>query len=241
MSSLIILGSGAVFVAALLGGLTGFGFSLLVTPLLLLLGLSSATAVAISLAIALFTRVVVVFRLRRFVRLRRAVPLTVASIPGLVVGAAVGGTVSPRMVHIATGLLVTLVAPLLLLMRPGTGDKPPSRYVLSGFAGGLLATTTSMNGVPAALMLSAEDADQRSFIADLAVYFVLSNIVGLSVLTIRDGVHLSIVELCAWWLPGALVANWAGTALAPRIRPKVFRVITCVLIMMTGIATLVTA
>lgn len=239
--SVIIVGIGAVFVAALLGGLTGFGFNLLVTPLLLMLGLPSATAISVTLAIALFTRVAVVFRLWRFVRMRRAVPLTLASIPGLLVGAAVGGALSPRVVHIVTGLLVILVAPMLLMQKPGAGDTPASGYVLSGFAGGLLATTTSMNGVPAALMLSTEDADQRSFIADLAVYFVLSNIVGLLVLTIRDGVHLSTVELCAWWLPGALVANWVGTALAPRIRPRVFRLTTCVLIMMTGIAALVTA
>ncbi|MEU5849436.1 sulfite exporter TauE/SafE family protein [Saccharopolyspora shandongensis] len=241
MSFLVAGGAGAIVLAAFLGGLTGFGFNLVATPLLLLLGMEPAAAVAINLTIALITRVVVAFRLRPFIRWRRALPLTAASIPGLVLGAVVGGMVDPSLLRIMTGILVLIVTPVLVLRRPTPGDKSPAKYALAGFSGGALATTTSLNGVPVALSLSAEAADQRSFIADLAVYFVLSNIVGLGVLLVRDGVDLSDVGLLAWWLPGAVLANWVGTAVAPRINPKVFRLITCGLVMAAGVATLVSA
>lgn len=241
MSIVILGGIGVIAVAAFLGGLTGFGFNLIATPLLLLLGVAPATAVAISLAIALLTRVAVVYRLRQFIRWRRALPLTAASIPGLLVGAGVGGALDPVYLRVVTGVLVLIAAPILMLRRPRAQHGSPARYALSGFAGGALATTTSLNGVPVALSLSAEAADQRSFIADLAVYFVLSNIAGLSVLLVRDGVHVTYFELLAWWLPCALVANWSGTALAPRINPKVFRLMTCGLIMAAGVATLASA
>lgn len=239
MSTMILWGIVAVFIAALLGGVTGFGFNLVATPLLLLLGVAPATAVAINLAIALLTRVSVMVRLRRFIRWRRALPLTAASVPGLFAGAVIGGAIDEGALRVVAGVVVLVVSPILMLRRRVGGGRIRSRYALSGFTGGALATTTSLNGVPVALTLAADEADQRSFLADLAVYFVLSNVVALSVLALRDGVSGTHLLLLAWWLPGALLANWVGTALGQRIAPERFRVITCCLAMAAGVLTLV--
>ena len=241
MTTVILVGLGIVAVAALLGGMTGFGFSIVATPLLLALGVAPSTTVAVTLTIALVTRAQVVYRLRRFIRWPRALPLTAASLPGLVVGAGVGAALDPHYLRIGTGVLVVVAAPVMLLTRPRAQRGSPARYVLSGFAGGALATTTSLNGIPPALGLSADATDQRSFIADLAVYFVLSNIAGLSILLARDGLSLHHLGLLAWWLPCALEANRAGTALAPRIDPARFRLITCGLVIAAGVATLTSA
>lgn len=241
MTVLVAGGIGAVFIAAFLGGMTGFGYNLIATPLLMLLGAHPATAVAINLAIALITRVAVMFRLRSYIRWRRAVPLTAGSVPGLLVGAVASGAIDPTSIRIVAGSLVIVVAPLLLIRRPSPGDKSPVQYAMSGLAGGVLGTSTSLNGVPVALTLSADEHDQRSFIADLAVFFVLSNLIGLVILGFRDGVALETVGLLAWWLPGALLANWLGTTVGSRISPKIFWLITCVLVIAAGIATLVSA
>ena len=241
MTTVILGGLGIVSVAALLGGMTGFGFNIVATPLLLVLGVAPSTAIAVTLTIALATRVQVVYRLRQFIRWPRAVPLTAASLPGLVVGAGVGAALDPHYLRIGTGVLVKIAAPIMTLTRPSAQRGSPARYVVSGFAGGALATTTSLYGIPPALGLSADATDQRSFIADLAVYFVLSNVVGLSILLVRDGVHLVHLGLLAWWLPCALAANWVGTVLAPRIDPARFRLITCGLVIAAGVATLTSA
>lgn len=241
MTTVILGGLGIVSVAAFLGGMTGFGFNIVATPLLLVLGVAPSTAVAVTLAIALVTRLQVVYRLRQFIRWPRALPLTLASLPGLVVGAGIGGALDPHYLRIGTGVLAMIAAPIMLLTRPTAQRGSPARYVVSGFAGGALATTTSLNGIPPALGLSADAADQRSFIADLAVYFVLSNIIGLSILLARDGVELDHLGLLAWWLPCALAANLAGTLLAPRIDPARFRLITCGLVVAAGVATLTSA
>lgn len=91
------------------------------------------------------------------------------------------------------------------------------------------------------LTLSADAHDQRSFIADLAVYFVVSNVIGLTILSVRDGVNWGDLVLLAWWLPVSLAANWLGTALGSRIAPRVFRLSTFVLMVAAGVASLVTA
>lgn len=237
----VMWGVVAVGIAAFLGGLTGFGYSLIATPLLLTLGLHPAAAVTINLTIALITRVAVTVRLRSYVRWRRALSLTIGSVPGLLLGAVVGDVLDPSAVRVVAGVLVLVVAPILMVRQPKPGNKPLSRYAFAGFVGGVLGTSTSLNGVPAAVMLSADQQDQRSFIADLAVFFVFGNALSLIVLSVRDGIDPSNLRLLAWWLPGALVANVLGTSLAPRINSEVFRVITCVLVMAAGVATLVSA
>lgn len=241
MTTVILGGLGIVTVAALLGGMTGFGFNIVATPLLLLLGVAPSTAVAVTLTIALVTRVQVVYRLRQFIRWPRALPLSAASLPGLVVGASIGAVLDPQHLRIGTGVLAMIAAPIMVLSRSRARRGSFARYAMSGFAGGALATTTSLNGIPPALGLSADAADQRSFIADLAVYFVLSNIVGLLILLVRDGVDPAHLELLGWWLPCALAANWAGTALVPRIDPARFRLITCGLVVAAGVVTLASA
>ncbi|MBB3664209.1 hypothetical protein FB384_003113 [Prauserella sediminis] len=238
MSTVIVGGAGIVILAAVLGGMTGFGYNLIATPLILLLGFDPPTVVAVNLAIALATRVSVVARLWHSIRWRRAIPLAVASFPGLVVGALLGGLIDPSGIRLVTGVVVLVVAPVMVFRTPSPGERSRSRYALAGFAGGALGTTTSLNGVPVALTLAADTDGQRSFIADLAVYFVSSNVVGLVVLGVRDGAFLGDVGLLAWWLPGALVANWIGTAWGGRVRPDVFRIATFVLVMAAGVATL---
>lgn len=239
--STVVAGVGIVILAAVLGGMTGFGYNLIATPLLMLLGVHPATAVAVNLAIALATRVAVMYRLWASIRWRRALPLAVGSFPGLVAGALIGGVVDPSGIRIVTGVLVLVVAPIMIFRRPEPGDRPVATYALAGFAGGALGTTTSLNGVPVALALSSDASGQRSFIADLAVYFVLSNAVGLVVLGLRDGVAMDDVWLLVWWLPGALLGNWIGTAWGTRIRAEIFRVVTCLLVMGAGLATLLSA
>lgn len=239
--STVLVGAGIVVLAAVLGGMTGFGYNLIATPLMLVLGLTPATAVTVNLAIALATRVSVVVRLRSAVRWSRAIPLALGSVPGLVLGAVVGALVDPGGIRVVTGVLVLVVAPLMVLRRPTPGTRPAMQYAVAGCAGGALGTTTSLNGVPVALTLAADADEQRSFIADLAVYFVVSNLIGLVVLGIRDGVAVDDLRLLAWWLPGALLANWVGTAWGTRIRADVFRVVTCVLVMGAGVATLLSA
>lgn len=241
MVTLVAWGVAAVFIAALLGGLTGFGYNLVATPLLLSLGVQPAAAVTINLSIALITRIAVMVRLRSYIRWRRALPLTVGSVPGLMLGAYVGGALDPLVLRVVSGVLVLFVAPILMVRQPREGSKPPSRYAVAGLAGGALGTSTSLNGVPVALLLSADHEDRRSFIADLAVYFVLSNLLGLIILSVRDGLDPASLTLLAWWLPGAMVANIVGTSLTSRINPKVFRVITCALVMAAGVATLASA
>jgi uncharacterized membrane protein YfcA len=212
-------------------------------PLLLLAGLPLSTVVVVNLTIALITRIVVVARFREDITVRRVALLVLGSIPGLVLGTQVLSHVNMRALRIVVGCLVVVLAPLL--MRPRVGEmrvEGTGQRLAAGFAGGVLGATASLNGVPAVMLLSRSGLAPRNFIADLAGYFVVSNLIGVLLLTLGTGTAPATALLyVVAWLPLSIIANTIGTSLAPRLPVRMFRKMTLVLILAAGLVTAVTA
>src|SRR5918911_1338938 len=82
----LVLGGIAVALASFLGGVTGFGYSLVATPLLLLDGYSLPFVVTVNLALAFVTRLSVAVRFRHSAWPRRVAMLIGGAVPGLWLG-----------------------------------------------------------------------------------------------------------------------------------------------------------
>jgi hypothetical protein len=239
----LVLGAGAVFVAALLGGVTGFGYGLVSAPLLLLIGFSLADAVAANLTIGMLTRIAVWYRLRHQVDRRRAGTLVIGSVPGMLLGYGVGRLIDPTVLKVGAGLLAIVFA-LYLAVRPGTTDRSGSLLggLAAGVSGGFLAMTTSFNGVPPVLWLSRLNIEPLGFIADLAVYFVVGGIIAIPLVLVDGAVTpYRLGVLLVGWLPVGLAGNAVGLRLAPRLPRRVFRWVTLGLVLVAGAATVATS
>jgi uncharacterized membrane protein YfcA len=240
---LLTLVAAGIGLASILGGATGFGASLLATPLLLLVGLPVAEVVVINLVVTIATRVLVLYRSRQHVDRRRVALLATGSIPGAWLGAVTIGLIPPQVLKPAAGVLVAL-AGLHLAFAAGGRPKRPSVAVVAatGFTGGYLSTTTSLNGPPAALMLARARLPPIAFIADLAGYFVATNVLSLAIL----GIHHEIPRAVLWpLLPLCLVAAVAGNQfggwVGRRLPARVFRIGVIVLVVTAGMITAVSS
>jgi uncharacterized protein len=238
----VVVGGFLVAAVALLAGTSGFGFGLVATPLLLLIGYSLPFVVTVNLLISLSTRVAVAYRLRRAVHARRVVMLVGGAVPGLWVGARTLETVDAHAVKVTVGLLIMGAAAAIAYV-----DRHPPRprfrglLVVAGFLGGLLGTTTSLIGVPPALLLARRRLAAMSFFADLAVYFVAASAIGLALLAERGHFDRDAARAFGWWLPGVLVANAVGTTLGLRVADRTFRMVTLGLAFAAGAVTAATA
>lgn len=227
---------------AVLAGTSGFGFGLLATPALLLTGFSLPFVVTVNLLISFATRISVAYRLRSSIDGRRVALLLAGAVPGLWIGARTIAAVDEHALKLAVGLLVMAAAAALAY-----GDRHPPREhgaaapVAAGFLGGMLGTTTSLIGVPPALMLTRRRAGPASFFADLAVYFIAASALGLAVLALGGHFDGGAARAFVYWLPGVLAANVVGTTLGLRVPARAFRWLTLGLAFVAGVVTVATA
>jgi uncharacterized protein len=239
----LLAGALVVAAAAFLGGVTGFGYSLVATPLLLLLGFDLPFVVTANLALACVTRISVAYRFRSDARPGRAAGLIVGSIPGLWLGAVVLTTVDDSAIKLGAGLIVMATAVLLWRAVTAPPPKPlPGAPVVAGFGGGFLGAATSLNGVAPVLLLARDKAAPRSVLADLALYFVASNAIGLAILLAAGALDSDALwPAFMLWLPGSLAGNWAGTVVGPRLPETAFRRLTLAIVFAAGAVTALTA
>src|ERR671916_2056916 len=239
----LLAGALVVAAASFLGGVTGSGSSLVATPLLLILGFDLPFVVTANLALACVTRISVAYRFRSDARPSRAAGLIAGSVPGLWLGAVVLTTVDVATIKLGAGLVVMGAA--FLLWRAVEGPPPrelPGATLAAGFAGGFLGAATSLNGVAPVLLLARDKAAPRSVLADLALYFVASNAIGLGILLIEGGLESdALYPAFVLWLPGSLLGNWAGTLLGPSLPETAFRRLTLAIVFAAGAVTVLTA
>lgn len=239
----LVVGGIVAALVALLAGTSGFGFGLLATPLLLLTGFSLPFIVTVNLLVSFATRISVSYRLRASVEKKRVALLVAGSVPGLYAGARLLGSVDAHTVKVAVGIVIVVAAAALLYAERHPPSLAPRDAVvtLAGFLGGLLGTTTSLIGVPPALLLARRRLGPAHFMADLAVFFVVTGAIGALVLAIDGDFSGNGARAFLWWLPGVLVANVVGTSLGLRLPARVFRLVTLSLALVAGAITALTA
>lgn len=210
---LIVIAALCVAAASVIGGATGFGTSLIATPLMLTAGIGLAETVVVNLVVALITRVGVTVQLREHIDWRRVAVLGSASVPGAWLGVQT----------------VTLL--------PDQHLKPAA-----GAIGGYFSTTTSLNGPPVVLLLGRAKIPPMSFIADLAGYFVITSMVSLALLWSGTGIDLpGLWPLLVACVVAGVTANQLGIAIARRLPTHLFRSAVIVLVVIAGLLTIVTA
>lgn len=232
-----------VFGAALLGGISGFGFALVSMPFLLVLGFPLALLVPLNLSIALLTRIAVAYHLREHIRYQRVLIMAGASVPGIGLGLVTLGLIASSTIKLVTGVVVIIATALIWR----ASRRPPARLVpgapaLAGALGGFLGATTSLNGIPAVLLLAREQTAPRRFQGELALFFVLTNTATLILLATQGRLPgVSVLPLGLLWLSVALVANHLGTQLGGKLPAARFRYLAMSLAFLAGVMTILTA
>ena len=243
---MLLGGAAAVLLAAFLGGVVGFAYGLVALPLLLLAGLPLEQVVVVNLSVALVTRLFVLAVRWRDVSWPRASRMVLGAMPGALAGLWMAAYVDESALQLASGVLVLVAVAGLIARdrRAVAGATVPPRGTRSlewvvGVLGGFLGSTTSLNGVPSALLLTGRRASARQIVADLAVFFVVGNLVTLALLGVGGRLPLGeVAPLLAWWIPVGVIGTLTGVRLGPVLPASVFRRLTLGIITASALACL---
>ena len=161
LSASLLVAALAALLSGFAAGLTGFGFALVSTPLLLLV-YDPATVVVLAAVLSVFVNADVVRDSWREAEARLAAALLAPACAGAVLGAWVLRAVDPEYVRLAVGVVVVLSALLLFrgarLPKAHTGWGP----VAAGSASGALSASTALAGPPIVLLLASRGLPKRA-------------------------------------------------------------------------------
>lgn len=227
--------SAVVLMAAFVQGATGFGFALIVAPMLGLLAPSLMPACLLWLMLPL--NFLVAWRERAALDAGSSLWITLGRSIGTAGGLALMLVLSLRQLHALTGM-ATIVAALLTLLLPAF---TPSRRDLvgAGLVTGITETTTGIGGPPLALVYQHQPAAVMR--STLAACFLVGELLSLALLAATGhtaGAHaLGALQL----LPALVVGAWASKLAHVHLPPRGLRLFVVAFSVTSGTVLLVRA
>jgi uncharacterized membrane protein YfcA len=165
-----------VAVGALVQGTAGFGFAIVVAPLLALIGPEMVPVPVLTAAAVLI--VLTMLRERRDIKLGGAAWVLAGRVPGAFVGAFLLGVLDQRLLSFVIAGLV-----LVAVVTIASGASIPFNrvsQVAAGLASGITGTTTSIGGPPIALLYrERKGPEMRSTLAAIFTVGMFLNFAAL--------------------------------------------------------------
>lgn len=210
-----------VFLAGLVGGVSGFGFALVVVPILSVV-IGPTEAVLLVNAVSPVHSLAMFLLLRRDVRWRTAIRLLIAGAFGMPLGAYALVVMSADALRIAIG--ATVLAGTFVLWRGFQVHRGGAiAEALTGFVSGVLKTSTGINGPPLVLYLQGTGIEAVPFRATTSAVFLVSGVMGAVVLAIGNQLTTGILAQSAIAVPFIFAGLLTGNRLFTGIAPARFR------------------
>jgi uncharacterized membrane protein YfcA len=232
----IALASGLVFLAAIVRGYSGFGFSLLAITALSLIYPPAEVIPAIFL-LEIAASLHLLPSIWREVHWRSLLPLMAGALLGTPLGVHALANVPERPMTLALALFV--LAATLLLWRGFSLRRMPNvpATLAAGAATGLANGAFGMGGPPVILFYFASPAGHAAGRASLIAYFLFTDAIGLGFLA-REGLVTRQAGLLALaFLPALVLGVWLGARSFRTADPARFRRIVLIVLAMLAVIT----
>jgi len=203
----LVLLAASVLVGAATQRITGMGFALVASPLLVLL-LGTATGVSLLLTLGFVSSVLMIAQLWRAIEAKTAVLLFLPAVVGIVPGEWVARVLPGPVLSIVIGGLVGVAILATVLSERARVFKGKPGLLSAGFLSGFMNAIAGIGGPAVVLYALSTEWAHAAFVATIQLYFA-----GLSAATlVAKG--LPQVDAAAWVVAftalgaGLVLGNW---------------------------------
>jgi uncharacterized membrane protein YfcA len=236
-AAVIIYSIACVFLAGCVKGLTGFGLSLIATPLLVHVA-PPRTVVPVVLLLNSIVNAHLFYGARDRVTMKRIWPLIIGSVAGLPLGTYILVVVHADILRIAIGVVILLfVAALIKGYRRLTGTHRLGAGLV-GAASGVIAGSVSMGGPPVVLFFAGMDTDKQAFRANIIAYFLCLNLAGLPMYYAGGLLTADVFRMFLILVPPLILGGLAGSLLVNRVSERTFRYITFAIVLVAAVVAI---
>lgn len=225
-----------VLAASILQTSTGFGFSIIATPLLLLL-FAPETAIQLNLILSIVISLALLLKMFADINLAIVKRLAMGSIIGAPIGVMFLTLVAADVLKIVVGLL--LIGVTGVLIKQLTLRQSPKRDGVVGGISGMLTASIGMPGPPLIVYFAGARMSKEVTRATTLAFFLFIYPVSLTLQAVFVGIELEVWRLSLFALPIVALGLVVGQMLFQRISQRSFRRIIFALLLLAGISLIV--
>jgi uncharacterized membrane protein YfcA len=224
-----------VFFAAFEQTITGFGFSLIVMPLVTLaLGIQTAAPLVALTALTLY--VVNFIRHRESVIVSEVLRLVIASVLGIPVGLWALSNVTESVIKVLLGLILIAFA-YYSIARPATLQLISKRWGYGvGFLAGCLGAAYNTPGPPLVVYGTMRQWDKDEFRAALQLLFFVTSVLTVTSHVLTHRMTLSVLTSYGSVSPALLIGIVAGARVDRWVNKAIFRAMVNGMILILGLS-----
>ncbi|MEJ9230368.1 sulfite exporter TauE/SafE family protein [Peribacillus butanolivorans] len=221
-----------VFVASILQSSTGFGFSIMATPFLLML-FQPQEAIQINIILSLVISISLILKIRNdidFILLKRFI---LGSIVGVPLGVLIFVSININALKLGVSILLLILTLLLI----GNFRVKPTQFrdIIVGGISGVLTTSIGMPGPPLLLYFTGTDTEKGKLRATTLAFYLFIYFISLITQIIFTGTNKVIWESSLYAIPIVFLGLYIGQIIFKRLNQRVFRIFTYILLIFTGI------
>lgn len=221
----VAAGVAIAFLASICQSVTGFGFALVMAPLITVVW-AVKPGIAATVMLGLFGNLVLLRQVRGHVSAPRVGGLLAGFAIGAVPGVLVFERVDEDVLRVGVGVAV-LAATAAMYRAPEIDHRHDGfgLRMLAGAVSGAIGSSTSLSGPPVVLYLVGRVREIDTFRATVLAYFVPSSVLVLMSYLIIGQVTEDVLVMAAFGAPAVLLGMPVGAWLRGHLDPDRFRVV----------------
>lgn len=225
-----------ILVASTLQTSTGYGFSILATPFLLLL-FAPFEAIQINLTLSLVISIALMAKISNVVDMKIVKRFTLGSIIGIPIGIIIFLYTNVNVLKIGISIII-LVLTILLILRFRI-NQHSKKDIFVGAISGSLTTSIGMPGPPLLLYFSSTDTEKDKLRATTLAFYLFIYFLSLIIQVIFVGTNKTVWIYSGLALPVVFIGLFLGQILFKRMNQRFFQIFTYIILLFTGIYLLI--
>ncbi|QDI92690.1 sulfite exporter TauE/SafE family protein [Salicibibacter halophilus] len=227
-----------MLIASILQTSTGFGFSILATPFLLLI-FAPIEAIQINLILSIMISLALLKQIKKDMDIKILKRFVIGSLLGLPIGIMTIMVLDIHALKLGIGLMILLLTTMLILkFRFG---QTQGRDLFVGGLSGSLASSIGMPGPPIMLYFSGTDIKKEKLRGITLAFYLFIYTMSLFTQIIVVGTNQVIWFSSVIAVPLVLLGLYLGQLLFRWIHPRLFQVVIYTLLLFTAIYLLIDA
>jgi uncharacterized membrane protein YfcA len=226
-----------IFIASILQTSTGFGFSIMATPFLLLL-FQPNEAIQVNLILSLLISIALIWKIRKaidFVLMKKFIAGSLAGVP---IGLFIFMTIDDLAAFKIAVSILLLVLTVLLVLKFRIKRTPLRDYLIGGVSG-MLTTSIGMPGPPLLLYFAGTGTKKAVLRATTLAFYLFIYLISLATQLMFTGTNRVIWESSLKAIPIVILGLLIGQVLFNWINQRVFTIFTYLLLSFTGVYLLI--